>query len=181
MKCGACLALKVVNMSDSDPVIRRACPDDLQSIMFGLKALAADLGDPFNATQETIRESLFGPAAHSQALLATGSPITLGIALCSPLVSTTLGCSCIYVSDLWVEQTARGQSLGRQLLATAAREGRLRWQANAIVLNIYEENSSARDFYEHLGFKIHNRERRAALTGAALRSLDIQDNDESLL
>ncbi|MFK7890905.1 MAG: N-acetyltransferase family protein [Granulosicoccus sp.] len=158
-------------MQASEFSIREAVPDDLQDILTGLKALASDLGDPYKAAPDTIREALFGPAAHSNAMLAGKTGHTLGIVLFSPFVSTTLGGTCIYVSDLWVAQSTRGKSLGRQLLAATARSAHARWQATAMILTVYEDNEAAIHFYRQLGFEIHQKDRRAALTGPRLLSL----------
>lgn len=167
-------------MSTSDFQIREANPGDLPDILFGLKSLASDMGDSFKATPKTISQALFGTAAHSFVLLSGASGNTQGIVHGSPFLSTTLGCTCIYVSDLWVARASRGQSLGRQLLISAAHCGNARWHATGLVLNVYEDNTAAKTFYQHLGFEMHQPERRAALTGAALSSLINRGSDESV-
>lgn len=158
-------------MSASDGEIRLARPEDLPLVMTALAGLARDLGDPFNATDQMISAALFGPAAHSVALFSSDGETPRGIVLFSPFVSTVLGQSCIYVSDLWVAQAARGQSLGRYLLAAAAREGAARWQARALYLNVYNESLQSIAFYRHLGFEIRDTDKRASLTGDALEAL----------
>jgi len=158
-------------MCVSDPVIREARSDDLPNIMFALQSLAAELGEPFKATAETLQQALFGSASHSLAFVANISNNIVGIAFCGPYVSTTLGCTCIFISDLWVASSVRGQSIGRHLLEAAVSKGKERWQANAVVLNVDKENKRAQGFYQHLGFKLSHNDMRAALTGTALSSL----------
>jgi len=159
-------------MSPSDP-IRCARPDNLPALMRGLAALARDLGDPFAIHEESLHAALFGDAAHSGALISGDAP--RGVVLFSPFVSTTLGDTCLYVSDLWVSPSARGTALGRGLLSAAMREGAARWEAKALFLNVYAENAAALGFYRHLGFTFKDSDRRAALTGDALNRLMRQD------
>lgn len=155
----------------SDGVINCARAEDLPQVMAGLRTLAGDLNDPFDAAPEVLQAALFGPQAHSVCLLARGGDGPRGLALCSPFVSTVLGHACIYVSDLWVAPEARGRSLGRGLLIAAARDGQARWQAQALFLNVYTESTGAIAFYRRLGFEISQRVNRGALSGAAFRTL----------
>jgi len=153
-------------MSASD--IRLAGPADMAEVMTGLRALAADLGDPFNASEATVSDALFGPRAFGFALLAASRG---GLALCNPILSTFQGATIVYVSDLWVAASARGMGLGRALLAAAAREGQRRWQANALRLTVYDDNPRAMTFYQRLGFVLRDQDRITALTGARLAEL----------
>jgi ribosomal protein S18 acetylase RimI-like enzyme len=147
--------------------IRLAGSDDMPEVMAGLRALATDLNDPFNASEARVAQALFGPQAYGFALLAAGR----GLALCSPIFSTFQGATTVYVSDLWVADAARGQGLGRALLAAAGQEGRARWQADALRLTVYDDNARAMAFYQRLGFALRDRDRIAALTGAPLMEL----------
>lgn len=156
-------------MSDMTP--RRATAEDLPAVVAGLRALALDLDDPFNATSETLHSVLFGADAHSIALIAGGGTRPRGVALISPFMSTVLGHACIYVSDLWVAKDMRGHALGRRLLQAAAREGAACWKARALYLNVYERSGESMAFYRHLGFEISTTDRRASLKGGALDRL----------
>lgn len=139
--------------------------DDLPQVIAGLQRLARDLGDPFRITPDMLSAALFGPERHAFAMLARGRDAPLGIALCSPVVSTMLGHSCLYITDLWVAAEARGQALGRRLLEAAARAGDRRWQAQSLVLTVYADNDGAGAFYRRLGFDIRAGDKRAILTG----------------
>ena len=156
-------------MWPSEVGVRVAKPEDMRAVMTALAALAKDLNDPFRASEAMIREALFGAHAHSVALMAGDAP--RGVVLMSPFVSTVLGCPCAYVSDLWVAQAARGQSLGRRLLCAAAQEAQARWGAEALYLNVYGHSTKSQAFYRHIGFVFHDDARRASLTGAALDAL----------
>ena len=134
--------------------------------MAALARLARDLNDPFKASGDMMHDALFGPDAHSVCLLAGEGSQPQGAVLFSPVVST-----CLHVSDLWVAQDARGRSLGRRLLAAAAAEGARRWQARALFLNVYSDSAQALDFYRHLGFQMNAKDNRASLTGTAFDTL----------
>lgn len=161
-------------MSGSDPVIRRARADDLGATMVALVALSVDLGDPFHATADGVADALFGPAAFARAHLALAGAVPCGVVLTSPQFSTTLGGAVTHVSDLWVSQAARGQGLGRRLLAVAARDGEASWHARALRLTVYAENAAAQDFYCALGFGLRPGAPSAILDGASFRALSME-------
>lgn len=142
-------------------------------MMHALRALAADLGDPFRAEEGVIGRALFGAPPHAFAVIAPGSDASgpAGLAFCNPVVSTVYGGTCVYVSDLWVAAAARGQSMGRRLLAEAMRIGRDRWDARAMKLMVYADNTGAQAFYRHLGFVIDGTEQPATLSGPAVAAL----------
>lgn len=147
--------------------VRVACPEDMQTLMRALQALASDLGDPFQIEARTLEVALFGPSPRAFALLAG----TAGALLAQPAISTTLGGTVTFVSDLWVGADARGTGLGRCLLAKAAQEGAVRWQSVALRLTVYDDNAGARAFYDRLGFGIRGGDRNALLYGDALARL----------
>lgn len=153
-------------MCASDAV-RLAGPGDLGTLMRALESLARDLGDPFRMKAATLEAALFGPAPRAFALLAGAQ----GAVLAQPNLSTSLGGTVTFVSDLWVSEAARGTGLGRRLLARAAQEGAARWQAVALRVTVYEDNTGARAFYDRLGFAVREQDRNALLQGAALARL----------
>jgi ribosomal protein S18 acetylase RimI-like enzyme len=58
----------------------------------------------------------------------------------------------VYVSDLWVADTARGQGLGKRLLSAVAEDAGTVWNAGYLKLAVYDDNDGARAFYDRLGF-----------------------------
>ncbi len=155
-------------MSASETGLRLAGPDDLALVMQALRGLATDLGDPFHATSERVQAALFGPAGYGFCILAEAGGQVRGLALCNPILSTMLGSTAVYVSDLWVAGPARRQALGQRLLRAAMHEGGRRWQAGALRLLVYRDNTRALAFYRHLGFDIRDQDRTAVLDGANL-------------
>jgi GNAT superfamily N-acetyltransferase len=102
------------------------------------------------ATEELLRDTLFGARRVAEVLIAYLGDEPAGFALFFHNFSTFLGRPGIYLEDLFVEPAQRGQGIGKALLteiAKIARErncGRLEWA----VLNW---NRPAIDFYRGLG------------------------------
>jgi ribosomal protein S18 acetylase RimI-like enzyme len=153
-------------MSGSDG-IRAARLEDMPALMTALRALAHDLDDPFRMEAATLEAALFSPSPRAFALIAGED----GAVLAQPNLSTSLGGTVTFVSDLWVSAGARGTGLGRRLLAAAAQEGAARWQSVALRLTVYQDNVGARAFYDRLGFVIRAADRNALLSGDALTRL----------
>lgn len=150
-------------------VPRLAGPGDLALLLAGLRALAQDLGDPFRIPPAALAQALFAPHPPALGLVAGEAP--LGVALVQPVVSTSMGGMFGHVSDLWVAPAARGQGLGRALLALAWRAAQDRWQAVALRLGVDAANPQALAFYTRLGFSPRPSERVMVLHGPALDHL----------
>lgn len=140
-------------------------PDMLGAVDHGLRSLSEVLGDPHRAGLAELRSALFGTYPSAVGLLARSDDEALGVALFSPVMSTSLGVAGAYVSDLWVSEAARGTGLGQSLLAAVARHANRLWQARFIKLISYGENHLALGFYDRLGFEAKDRETVLALTG----------------
>jgi GNAT superfamily N-acetyltransferase len=113
-------------------------------------ALYERLADKVVATESNLRETLFGAHRYAEVLLATEDNKAVGFALFFHNYSTFLAQPGIYLEDLFVLPTHRGQGHGKALLTELAKLaldrgcGRLEWS----VLNW---NESALVFYRSLG------------------------------
>jgi GNAT superfamily N-acetyltransferase len=102
------------------------------------------------ATEELLRDSLFGGRRVAEVLIAYLANEPAGFALFFHNFSTFLGRPGIYLEDLFVEPAQRGKGIGKALLiavAKIARErncGRLEWA-------VLDWNRPAIDFYRGLG------------------------------
>lgn len=132
--------------------LRAAEPGDEECLLGLVRELAEyeRLSHAVTATPELMAEHLFGANAVAEAVLAEVGGKAVGFALFFRNFSTFLGRPGLYLEDLYVCETSRGQGIGRRLLAhlaALARErgyGRMEWS----VLNW---NQPAIDFYESLG------------------------------
>lgn len=133
-------------------VLRDATEDDVPLILQCIRDLAEyeRLSDACVATEESVRETLFGERRYAEVIVAEHEDEPAGFALFFHNYSTFLARPGIYLEDLYVRPELRGHGIGKALLARLAALaverncGRLEWA----VLNW---NESAIRFYRSLG------------------------------
>jgi GNAT superfamily N-acetyltransferase len=168
-------------MTSSDsgpPLVRDARPEDVPTLLELFRGLAEyeHLEHELRATEEGLREALFGARPTAEALLAERGSEALGYALFFPTFSSFLACEGVWLEDLFVLPAHRGTGVGGALLeavATRARErgaGRLEWA-------VLDWNELALGFYRRLGARamgewITHRLDGEALERAASGSVD---------
>ncbi len=102
------------------------------------------------ATEEVLRDSLFGERRVAEVLIGHHGGEPVGFALFFHSFSTFLGRPGIYLEDLYVRPEFRGAGIGRALLVHLARLakergcGRLEWW-------VLDWNEPAIEFYESIG------------------------------
>jgi len=103
--------------------IRGATEDDVPLILSLIKELAEyeRLSHEVHATEELLRNSLFGEQKVAEALLGYLEGDPAGFALFFHNFSTFLGKPGIYLEDLYVRPEVRGAGVGRALLVHVAR------------------------------------------------------------
>jgi len=122
------------------------------------------------ATEENIREHVFGANPVAEVLIAYWEQRPVGFALYFRNFSTFLGQAGIYLEDLFVEPSQRGKGIGKALLrrlATIAVErgyGRLEWA-------VLDWNTPSIEFYKSLGAIAKDEWTVYQLTGEALTKL----------
>jgi GNAT superfamily N-acetyltransferase len=132
--------------------IEPAKPADVPVICELIKELAEfeRLQDQFVATDDRLRESLFGPRPHAEVLMARLQDESVGFALFFHSYSTFRAQPGIYLEDLYVRPTYRGRGYGKALLSHIAKLavergcGRFEW-------SVLDWNQRAIDFYKNLG------------------------------
>lgn len=155
--------------------IRTATEADVPLILSLIKELAEyeRLAHEVSATEDLLRESLFGERQVAEALLGYHEGDPAGFALFFHNFSTFLGRSGIYLEDLYVKPELRGRGVGRAMLvylAKLARErncGRLEWS----VLNW---NEPAIRLYRGIGALPMDEWTVYRLTGESLEGLASQ-------
>jgi len=152
--------------------IRDATESDIPLILQFIRDLAEyeRLAHLVTASEERLRETLFGRHRYAEVVIAEEDGIAAGFALFFHNYSTFLGQPGIYLEDLFVKPEYRGRGYGKALLARLAQIardrdcGRIEWA----VLN-WNEPSIA--FYKSLGARPMEEWRTFRLTGEALESL----------
>lgn len=122
------------------------------------------------ATEELLQETLFGEQAHAEVIIGYLGNKAVSFALFFHNFSTFLGRAGIYLEDLYVRPEARGQGVGKTMLAYLAKLakdrqcGRLEWW-------VLDWNKNAIEFYECLGAKAMDEWTVYRVTGEALNNL----------
>ena len=152
--------------------IRSATPEDVPTIASLIRALSVyeKLEQEVTMTEEKLHAALFGPRPYAETLLAEVDGEAVGFALFFHNFSTFLAQPGIYLEDLYVHESNRGQGVGKALLVRLAQIaverncGRLEWA-------VLDWNVDAIGFYERLGARPNSDWTVYRLTGAPLRRL----------
>jgi GNAT superfamily N-acetyltransferase len=152
--------------------LRPATAADVPQILAFIRGLAEyeRLLHEVVATEDGLREALFGPRPYAEVVLAEDEGTPVGFALFFHTFSTFLGQPGIYLEDLFVIPEARGRGVGKALLAELARLaiergcGRVEWA-------VLDWNAPAIGFYDSLGARPNEEWTVYRLTGAPLVAL----------
>jgi len=125
---------------------------DIPLVLSFIRKLAEyeKLSDQVVATEDLLREGLFGERRVAEVVLAYLDAQPVGFALFFHNFSTFVGRAGIYLEDLFVEPAHRGKGVGKALLAYVASVavergcGRFEWA-------VLDWNTPAIDFYRSLG------------------------------
>jgi GNAT superfamily N-acetyltransferase len=145
---------------------------DIHAILGMIRELAEyeRLSHMVTATEELLRETLFGERPAAEVLLAWDGTECAGFALFFPNYSTFLAKPGIYLEDLFVKPHERGKGIGAALLREIARLasergcGRVEW-------SVLDWNEPSIGFYKKLGATPMNEWTTFRLTGEALERL----------
>ena len=141
-------------MSNGNPelTIRRAQANDVALVLGFVRELAEyeRLSHLVTATEQTLRDSLFGSSPGAEVLLAFEAATPVGFAVYFHNFSTFLGKRGLWLEDIYVKPEFRRNGYGRALLLYVARIahehgcGRFEWSA-------LDWNAPAVEFYKSLG------------------------------
>jgi GNAT superfamily N-acetyltransferase len=152
--------------------IRAASKTDVPVIFAFIKKLAdyERLSHEVTATEEILRETLFGRRRTAEVAIGYHKSRPIGFVLFFHNYSTFLGRPGIYIEDLFVDETFRRRGFGTALLCHVARLanergcGRLEW-------SVLDWNEPAINFYKKLGAVPMKEWTVFRLTGKALGQL----------
>ena len=154
---------------DQTVTIRPATQSDVPRVLQFIRDLAVyeRLEHEVIATEQGLRQALFGPRPYAEVVFACLGEEPVGFALFFHNFSTFLGQPGLYLEDLFVLPEARGHGVGRQLLQWLAQAtidrgcGRLDW-------SVLDWNEPSIGFYRSLGAVCMDEWKIFRLTGAAL-------------
>ena len=163
-------------MTDTLVTIRPATADDVALIAQLIRELAEyeRLADAAVATDDGLREQLFGERPAAEVLIAEADGEPAGFALFFHTFSTFLGKRGLYLEDLFVRPAFRSLGLGRHLMAALARIavqrdcGRFEW-------SVLDWNEPSIAFYRKLGAVGMDEWTVQRLEGDALHALASHD------
>jgi GNAT superfamily N-acetyltransferase len=149
-----------------------ATPAEAPVILDMIKGLAdyERLSHVVVATEQQIRDTLFGPRPAAEVLLAESNDEWVGFALFFPTYSTFLAQPGLYLEDLYVKPHARGKGFGTALLAELAKiavargYGRVEWA-------VLDWNEPSIGFYKKLGAVPMDEWTTFRLSGSSLQKL----------
>lgn len=152
--------------------IEQASAEHVPLILSFVKELAEyeRLSHEVVATEEILRESLFGEDAAAEVFIGYYKDAPVSFALFFHNFSTFLGRRGLYLEDLYVKPEMRGRGIGRAMLVHLAQLakhrgcGRFEWA-------VLDWNEPAIKFYKNLGALALDEWTTFRLTGESLDSL----------
>lgn len=131
--------------------IRTAKKEDVQLILEFIKGIAEfeSLTHLVTATEETLKESMFGEKPYAEVFFAELDGVPAGFTVFFHNFSTFVGKQGLYIEDIFVKPEFRGKGIGKAMflhcvkLAKERNCGRMEW---AVL-----DWNPAREFYEYFG------------------------------
>lgn len=156
--------------------IRPATPDDAGTILGFITELAVyeKAGHEVEATEATIRASIFGEGSVTEAAILENDGVPAGFAVWFYNYSTWQAKNGLYLEDLYVSPDHRGSGAGKLLLKHLARLavekgcGRFEW-------SVLDWNEPAIRLYDAIGAEPQNEWIRYRLAGEKLKSFALAD------
>ncbi len=153
-------------------VIRKASEADVPVLLRLIRELAdyEHLSQECIATEESIKDILFGDGVNAEALVAEYDDTPVGFALFFHNFSTFLGKRGIYIEDLFVKPDFRRKGVGRALLMHIVRIAKER-KCGRVEWCVLDWNEPAIKFYKGIGAKPLDEWTIFRLSGDALQKL----------
>ncbi|GAC1351776.1 MAG: GNAT family N-acetyltransferase [Polyangiales bacterium] len=152
--------------------IRPAKPTDVREILALIRERADDERDPLAvvATEEALLRDGFGEQPRFRVFLAEVDGAVVGFAFYFFAYSTWRGAPLLYLEDLFVRPSHRGQKVGLALMRRLAVEANDQG-CDRLVFQVLDWNTPAIAFYESLGAQVLRDWFSVRLDGHALKQL----------
>lgn len=162
---------RIYHTKDPEVTLRFAREHDVPAILRLIRELAKyeKMENEVSATEETLRDSLFGRKS-AEVVLAEFGGEPVGYALFFHNFSTFLGKSGLYLEDIFVMSRFRGRGIGKNLLSFLARLASERGYARMEWVCL-DWNKPSADFYKAVGAKPQSQWVIFRLDGGALPEL----------
>ncbi len=149
--------------------IRAAKESDVPMILDFIRQLAdyERLSHAVAATEQALRETLFGARPYAEVLVAHWDEEPAGFALFFHNYSTFLAKPGIYLEDLFVNPSARGRGIGKALLTRLA-ELAIERHCGRVEWSVLDWNAPSIEFYRRMGATPMDEWTIFRLTGDAL-------------
>ncbi|MBM3492605.1 MAG: GNAT family N-acetyltransferase [Alphaproteobacteria bacterium] len=139
---GRRLSVRSAGLADAASIVRLVC---------ALAAYEHVAQSDVRLTEAEVLRAAFGARPEFEVLLAERDGLPVGFALFFQSYSTFAGGPCLYLEDLFVEETSRGLGLGRRLLRELARLC-LQRRYLKLDLSVLDWNPT-RALYHRIGFR----------------------------
>jgi GNAT superfamily N-acetyltransferase len=145
-------ALAAVPLPNTSINVRTARPEDCDTILRMIRALAQyqGIGNRVTAKVETLRRDGFGPQPRFEALMAESNGRPVGLAMYQMNYSIWEAACSLQITDLFVDELARGTGVGFRLVIEVANIARER-ECTGLQLNMVHANPS-RTSLDRMGF-----------------------------
>ncbi|MGH9346503.1 MAG: GNAT family N-acetyltransferase [Vicinamibacterales bacterium] len=143
----------ILRAKDIDIEVRAGASADVPQLLAFIRSMAALEKLTVSATEESLREALFGDAPAGHALLAFAAGTPAAYATYFFTFETMVGKRGLWLDDLFVDAAYRGKGIGHALMACLAdiamrnRCARFEWM-------VLDWNESAIRFYRGLGASV---------------------------
>ena len=154
--------------SDFEFDIREGTVEDIPQVLAFIREMADFEKLPVYATEEGLKEVLFGEHPAAQVILVFVGDTPVAYANYFFTFSSMLGKRGIWLDDIYVTPAWRGKKIGQAIMAYVARVavendcGRFEW-------SVLDWNENAIQFYKKLGAEIMQEWRICRLEGTAIR------------
>jgi GNAT superfamily N-acetyltransferase len=141
-----------IHVPNTSVTVRPARPEDCETILRMIRALAQyqGIGDRVTAKLDNLRRDGFGPTPRFEALIAEANGRAVGLAMVQLTYSVWEASASLQITDLFVDEPARGTGVGFRLVIEVARLAAERG-CTGLQLNMVHANPS-RTSLDRIGF-----------------------------